>query len=68
MMFSADRIDDRGLWLVDVNASEDIAALDEHHIPHIVTLLDYQPSERDPPTNVFVHLCRRFLFDGLVDE
>ena len=42
-MFSADKIDENGLWLGDIASSENLSALDEHRISHIQTILDYQP-------------------------
>jgi dual specificity phosphatase 12 len=46
-MFTADRIDDRGIWLGDLAASENVAALDEHRITHVLTILDYRPAPLD---------------------
>lgn len=46
-MFTADKIDDRGLWLGDINALENIEALDKHKISHILTILDYKPTHID---------------------
>ena len=42
-MFTADQIDSRGLWLGDLASSENLCALDDHRISHLVTILDYQP-------------------------
>lgn len=42
-MFSADKIDDNGLWLGDITSSENLVALDKYQISHILTILDYQP-------------------------
>ena len=46
-MFSADKIDDRGLWLGDITASENLEALNKHGISLILTILDYQPTRID---------------------
>ncbi|CAF1177591.1 unnamed protein product [Adineta ricciae] len=55
-MFTADKIDDCGVWLGDITASEDHRALDEHNISHIITLLDYQPKHLDPKrTYLIIH-------------
>lgn len=52
-MFTADRIDDRGIWLGDLAASENLPALDEHLITHILTILDYQPTPVDQQRTYF---------------
>jgi len=46
-MFTADKIDDNGLWLGDITSSENIQALDQHEISHILTILDYKPNHID---------------------
>ncbi|UJR23812.1 hypothetical protein I4U23_026788 [Adineta vaga] len=46
-MFTADKIDDCGVWLGDVTASENHQALNNHQITHIVTILDYKPRNLD---------------------
>ena len=52
-MFTADRIDDRGIWLGDLAASENLRALDEHRITHLLTILDYQPTPIDQQRSYF---------------
>ncbi|CAF3009915.1 unnamed protein product [Rotaria sp. Silwood2] len=47
MMFTADKIDDNGIWLGDITASENVQALDDHRISHILTILDYEPTHID---------------------
>ncbi|CAF3565875.1 unnamed protein product [Rotaria socialis] len=56
MTFTADKIDDNGLWLGDITASENTQALDEHRISHILTILDYEPAHMDKNrTYLYVH-------------
>ncbi|CAF0973632.1 unnamed protein product [Rotaria sp. Silwood1] len=47
MMFTADKIDDSGLWLGDITASENVQALNDHQIFHILTILDYEVTHID---------------------
>ena len=55
-MFTADKIDDNGLWLGDITASENIDALDKHQISHILTILDYKPTQVDKNrTYLYIH-------------
>ena len=54
-MFSADKIDDTGLWLGDITASENLAALEKYQISHILTILDYQPKSRDK-NRTYLHI------------
>jgi dual specificity phosphatase 12 len=55
-MFTADKIDDNGLWLGDITASENIEALNKHKISHILTILDYQPTHIDKNrTYLYIH-------------
>jgi len=46
-MFTADKIDDNGVWLGDIKASENFEALDKYLISHILTILDYKPTHID---------------------
>lgn len=55
MNFTADKIDEKGLWLGDITASENIEALNEHGITHILTILDYQPKRIDP-NRTYLHI------------
>ena len=55
MTFSADKIDENGLWLGDVTAAENIEALNKHGITHILTILDYQPSRIDS-SRTYLHI------------
>ena len=68
MNFSAERIDDRGLWLGDINASENVVALDEHGIKSVVTILDYEPNRRDPNRTYLTICADDFPSTDLVDE
>ncbi|CAF3708684.1 unnamed protein product [Rotaria sordida] len=55
-MFTADKIDDKGLWLGDITASENIQVLDDHQISHILTILDYEPTHIDKNrTHLYIH-------------
>ena len=54
-MFTADKIDENGVWLGDIVASENIEALDKHGITHILTILDYQPTRTDS-TRTYLHI------------
>jgi dual specificity phosphatase 12 len=54
-MFTADKIDDNGVWLGDIAASENIQALDTHQISHILTILDYQPIHTDK-NRTYLHI------------
>jgi dual specificity phosphatase 12 len=55
-MFTADKIDDHGLWLGDITASENFEALDKYGISHILTILDYQLTRIDKNrTYLFIH-------------
>lgn len=56
MNFTADRIDDRGVWLGDIEASENFDALNFYKINSIVTILDYQPNCRDQKRN-YLTIC-----------
>jgi dual specificity phosphatase 12 len=47
MNFTADQIDDNGLWLGDIKSAENLEALDKHKISHILTILDYKPTHID---------------------
>ncbi len=68
-MFSADKIDDRGLWLGDITASENLEALDKHSISHILTILDYQPSRIDKNrTYLLIHAEDLHSTDLLTNE
>lgn len=55
MMFTADKIDDNGLWLGDITASENFDELDKHKISHILTILDYQPRSIDK-NRTYLHI------------
>lgn len=54
-MFTADKIDDNGLWLGDITASENLKALNKYKISHIVTILDYQPNFSDK-NRTYLHI------------
>lgn len=55
-MFTADKIDDKGLWLGDINSSENTQALDQNKISHILTILDYEPTQIDKNrTRLFIY-------------
>ncbi|CAF0788912.1 unnamed protein product [Adineta steineri] len=56
IMFSADKIDDSGVWLGDITSAENIQALDDNKISHILTILDYEPRNIDKNrTYLFIH-------------
>ena len=52
--FTADKVDDCGIWLGDIKAAENIPALDQHQIKHILSILDYQPTFQDKNR---IYLC-----------
>jgi len=55
-MFTADKIDDSGVWLGDITSSENLEALDKYNISHILTILDYQPTHIDKNrTYLYIH-------------
>jgi len=65
-MFTADKIDDSGLWLGDITASENIEALDKHGISHILTILDYQPTRIDKNRTYLYIYAEDFHFTDLI--